>query len=136
MRKEKESSDAPLFSTARFDEDSILIYPTFIAAAVVMYAAGLGYFALIPALFLAMIFAVEASERVRLESPQRAQLLGAKCKVIKRVSHGERGVVKIMDNSGRARWELWSAECDSLLEEGSPARVKGVRGMFLEIEPL
>ena len=136
MQKEKGSSGAPVFSTARFDEDSIIIYPLFIAMTVVMYAIGFRYLAVIPALVLAMIFAVEASERIRVESPQPKQLVGAKCTVMKQVSYGERGVVKIIDRWGRAQWELWSAECNSLLEEGSRARVKGINGMFLQIEPL
>jgi membrane protein implicated in regulation of membrane protease activity len=136
MQKEKASPDAPLFSTARFDEDSIIIYPLFIAITVVMYISGFSYFSIIPAFVLGMIFAVEASERVRLETLQSTQLIGAKCTVMKQVSYGERGVVKIMDNAGTPQWELWSAESNSSIEEGSTACVKGIRGMFLQIEPL
>jgi membrane protein implicated in regulation of membrane protease activity len=136
MQEGKASRDAPLFSTARFDEDSIIIYPLFIAITAVMYLSGFGYFAVIPALVLAMIFAVEASERIRAESLQPTQLVGSKCTVMKQVSYGQRGVVKIIDRGGGAQWELWSAECNSLLEEGSTACVKGIRGMFLQIEPL
>jgi membrane protein implicated in regulation of membrane protease activity len=136
LRKEKDSSDAPLFSSARFDQDSIIIYPLFSAVTVVMYLTGFGYFAMIPALVLAMIFLIEASENIRAESLQEKQLVGAKCEVMKQVSYGERGVVKIMNRWGTAQWELWSAESNSSLEEGSLACVKGIRGMFLQIEPL
>jgi membrane protein implicated in regulation of membrane protease activity len=132
----EESSSAPLFSSARFDQDSIVIYPLFSATAIVMYLFGFGYFAAIPATLLVMIFVVEASERVRAERLQERQLVGAKCRVVRQISRSKRGVVEIVDTWGMPQWELWSAESDLPLEEGAFARVKGKRGMFLEIEPL
>lgn len=138
MQKESDSShlSAPLFSSARFDEDSIIIYPLLIAITAGLYFSGFTYFAIIPAVVLLMIFVVEASERVILVSYRRVQIVGNKCMVMKRVSYGEKGVVKIIDNTGMAQWELWSAESNYPFEEGSIARVKKINGLFLQIEPL
>jgi membrane protein implicated in regulation of membrane protease activity len=138
MRKESESphSSAPIFSSARFDEDSIIVYPLLTIVTAGLYFSGFPYFALIPALLLAMIFAVEISERVILVPLKKVQVLGNKCMVMKRVSYGEKGVVKIVDNAGISQWELWSAESNYDFEEGSIARVKKVDGLYLQIEPL
>jgi membrane protein implicated in regulation of membrane protease activity len=139
MQKESEllqHSNAPVFSSARFDEDSIIVYPLLIITTAGLYFGGFPYFALIPALVLVMIFVVEVSERVILVPLKKAQILGNKCMVMKRVSYGEKGVVKIIDNTGISQWELWSAESNYDFEEGSIARVKNVDGLFLQIEPL
>ena len=139
MQKESESfqhSSAPMFSSARFDEDSIIVYPLLIVATAGLYFSGFEYFALIPALVLVMIFAIEVSERVILVPLKKVQILGNRCMVMKRVSYGEKGVVKIIDNAGISRWELWSAQSNYDFKEGSLARVKEVDGLFLQIEPL
>lgn len=139
MQKESESfqhSNAPILSSARFDEDSIIVYPLLSIVTAGLYFSGFEYFALIPASVLVMIFVVEASERVILVPLKKAQVLGNRCMVMKRVSYGENGVVKIIDNSGVSQWELWSAHSNYDFEEGSIARVKKVDGLFLQIEPL
>jgi membrane protein implicated in regulation of membrane protease activity len=136
MRKGGSGSEAPLFSSARFDQDTLIIYPLFSATVVVMYLLGFGFFSIVPALVLAAIFVIEGSERVLEESLQERQLVGAQCRVMRHVSRGESGVVEILDRSGAAQWELWSAESDTTLDEGSLARVRGTRGIFLQIEPL
>ena len=138
MRKESESSShlsAPLFSSARFDEDSIIIYPLLIAITAGLCLSGFAYFAIVPAALTLLIFVVEASERVILVSHPRVQIVGSKCMVIKPVCHGQKGVVKIIDNAGTDKWELWSAESNYAFEEGSIVRVKKINGLFLQIEP-
>ncbi len=139
MQKESESfqhSSAPIFSSARFDEDSIIVYPLLSIVTAGLYFSGYKYFALIPALILVMIFTIEVSERVILVPLKKVRVLGNKCVVMKRVSYGEKGVVKIIDNTGLPQWELWSAQSSYDFEEGSIAKVKEVDGLFLQIEPL
>jgi membrane protein implicated in regulation of membrane protease activity len=141
MQKERESSSyssAPIFSSARFDEDSAIIYPILILATAGLYFSGFRYFVLIPALVLVSIFAIEASERVTLVSSKKGVLIpGRKCVIVKRVSLGENGVVKVIDDAGTPQWELWSAQTTNHdFEEGSIARVKRIDGLFLQIEPL
>jgi hypothetical protein len=141
MQKETESSSsyssAPIFSSARFDEDSAIIYPILIIATAGLYFSGFRYFALIPALVLVSIFAIEASERVTLVSSKKVLIPGRKCVIVKRVSRGENGVVKVIDDVGTPQWELWSAQTANYdFEEGSIARVKRIDGLFLQIEHL
>ena len=131
------SRSAPLFSSARFDEDSIFIYPLLAVLAVALYLAGLGYFALVPVVAVVAIFSVEALERVYIDGAAlQREIVGEKCVVVKLVSREERGVVRLVGEDGAPEWELWSAESHIPLKEGSVARVRGRDGLFLLVEPV
>lgn len=130
------SRTAPLFSSARFDEDSIFIYPLLAIFAVVLYLTGPRYFALVPIVAIVAIFLIEALERVRLDPLSPPGIVGERCVVVRRVSREERGVVRLVGRGGVPKWELWSAESSLPLKEGSVARIKGKEGLFLVVEPV
>ncbi len=121
------------FTIARFDPDSWFIYGLLATMTIILYTIGLGYLAIAPAASICTIFGVEAQEVLHLEPREEKQLVGAKCSVVRQVSKAERGVVKL---AGTPEWELWSAESDIPIEEGSLALVSGIKGITLQIRPL
>jgi membrane protein implicated in regulation of membrane protease activity len=125
------------FTIARFEPDSMLIYATLVTMAVILYATGFSYIAIMPVVTLGTILTVESLETIRLEHPPTRQLLGKRCRVLRQISKAEKGVVKIADPQGRDSWELWSAESTASLQEGSTALITGMRGgMILEVQPI
>jgi membrane protein implicated in regulation of membrane protease activity len=124
------------FNIARFDPDSWFIYGLLATVALVLYAFGYAYFALVPVGAICGIFAVEASEVIHLDYPEERRLVGAKCAVVRQISKTERGVVRLANSMGNLDWETWSAESDCSFEEGNVALVSGIRGITLQVEPL
>ena len=129
-------NDSPFFTLSRFEPDTWLIYGLLIFMTVVLYEIGFSFLAIMPLTVIAIIFIVEAMEVLHLDYPRKKQPVGARCKVIRQISRAERGVVRILYADGMTDWELWSAESNCLLEEGSDARVTGIRSIILQVEPL
>ena len=80
------------------------------------------------------LFAIKSAEMIHLEKAEQRQLIGAECLVTKRISKTDRGIVRVYDSSlGKFTPELWSAESDSVIEEGTVARVLDVRSIILRV---
>lgn len=64
------------------------------------------------------------------------KIVGQKCLVIKRISKGERGIVRIYKESGDLDPELWSAEGEkgTEIEENRIAKIVGIRSIIVPIE--
>lgn len=123
------------FTIARFDPDSWFVYGGLAATAIVLYLIGFPYIAIVPVAAILGIFGVEAFEVIHLDYPEKGEIVGTECFVLRQVSKTERGVVWL-GNTQQPKWELWSAESDQFFEKGSVARVSGIKGLTLQIEPL
>jgi membrane protein implicated in regulation of membrane protease activity len=120
---------------ARFDPDSWFTYGAFAATAIVLYAIGFAYLAVVPIVAILGIFGIEASEIIHLDYPDDREIVGVECYVIRQISKTEKGVVQL-GKSEHQKWELWSAESEHSFEKGSLARVSAINGLTLQIEPL
>ena len=83
-----------------------------------------------------IIFLVESMEMIHLGTVTPRQILGSKCLIIKRVAgRADRGIVKVYEEkNGVLNPESWSAESDSVIEEGKVAVVRGMRSIILLVE--
>lgn len=82
-----------------------------------------------------MILFVKSMETIQLKQPDRGFTVGKKCKVIKKVSKSETGVVKLLSDRGMVESETWSAELadGDVLEEGKFGKVVARKSLFLII---
>jgi membrane protein implicated in regulation of membrane protease activity len=133
---EQQSKNVPFLSLARFGPGSIAILMLLALAAILLSFFALGYLALMFAVAFGIIFGVKSIEVLQLSSPEEKSFIGMKCCVIKSVSKGERGVVKVLNLDGTASAELWSAESDHSIAEGAFAVITGIRSIILTIEPI
>jgi membrane protein implicated in regulation of membrane protease activity len=122
------------FSIARFGPDSIFLISAFAVATVLLFEFGLRYAALVTLAAVFAVFGLESAEMIQLDKVRERNLVGVDCLVTKKISKGERGFVKVYDQeAGRFGSEIWSAESSTLLEEGSIARVVGVKSIILRV---
>jgi membrane protein implicated in regulation of membrane protease activity len=121
------------FTIARFGPDSVGILGGLGAAAFLLYYYNLDLLSVAVALCFAVVFAAESSEVIDLGHVSRSTYVGGKCLVVRKISRGERGVVKVMKSDGEFSSELWSAESDSLVEQGTIARVVGIESIILQV---
>ena len=124
------------FTIARFGPDSFVVLGGLALASFVLYEYGFIFPAVMSACVFAIIFLVESAEIIRLATYKPRQILGSRCLVIKRVGgRADRGIVKVYgEANGELNPELWSAESDSVIEEGTIAVVRGMRSIILIVE--
>ena len=82
------------------------------------------------------MFGVKSMEIIRLSRPEKRQLVGRRCYVVKRVERGRAGIVRVYDQNGRLEPELWSAESRQTIVEGQKAEVTQVRSIVLLVKPV
>jgi membrane protein implicated in regulation of membrane protease activity len=127
---------APLFSTVRFGPGTITILVLIALTATVFYISGLQYFAIISGAADGAICGVKSMEIIRLSKPEKRQLAGRKCYVVKRVERGRMGIVRLYGQNGRLEPELWSAESRQTITEGETAEVMEIRSIVLLVKPV
>lgn len=131
-------------SFARFGVGSIFLLSILAGLSILLFLLKLDYFAIVMALTAVVIFAVKSLERIQVARPEERKLVGQTCLVIKQVTKAEKGIVKIFKDDGSLDYELWSAELHPTqiilkhigIPENEIARVVGIRGITLVIEPL
>jgi membrane protein implicated in regulation of membrane protease activity len=106
----------------------------FAVVTVLLFEFGLRYAALVTLSAVFVLFGLESAEMIQLDSVKERKLVGVDCLVTKKISKGERGLVRIYDQEvGRFSSEVWSAESSAPLEEGAIARVVGMRSIILRV---
>ncbi len=124
------------FTFARFGPDTIFIFALLTLGTLALCEYGLFYLAASTCGTLFAIFAAESVEVIHQSRPQQKKIVGARCLIVRSVSLGSRGVVKLYEKQGKLDPEFWSGESDCLLEEGATAMVVGSNGIILQIAPL
>jgi membrane protein implicated in regulation of membrane protease activity len=127
---------ASLFSIVRFGPGAITILVLIALTTIVFYKSGLQYFAIVSGAAGATIFGVKSMEIIRLSHPEKRQLIGRRCYVVKRVERGRMGIVRVYGQNGRLEPELWSAESSQTISEGQTAEVMEIRSIVLLIKPV
>jgi membrane protein implicated in regulation of membrane protease activity len=127
---------ASLFSTVRFGPGAITILLLIALTTIVFYKSGLQYFTIVSGAAGATIFGVKSMEIIRLPHPEKRQLIGRRCYVVKRVDGGSMGIVRVYSQDGRLEPELWSAESSQTISEGQTAEVMEIRSIVLLIKPV
>jgi membrane protein implicated in regulation of membrane protease activity len=133
---EGEPHYASLLSTARFGPGAITILVLIALTTIVFYISGLQYFAIFSGAAGVTIFGVKSMEIIRLSHPEKRQLIGSRCYVVKRVERGRMGIVRVYGQNGRLEPELWSAESSQTITEGHTAEVMEIRSIVLLIKPI
>ena len=133
---EREPHYASLLSTVRFGPGTITILVLIALTTTVFYISGLRYFAIISGAAGAGVFGVKSMEIIRVSHPEKRQLVGRKCYVVKRVEKGRMGIVRVYGQNGRLEPELWSAESRQTIAEGQTAEVMEIRSIVLLIKPV
>lgn len=122
------------FTLSRFGPGAIFLIGILAIATFVLFEYRLMIAAASTGIAAVALFAIKSAEMIHLEKAEQRQLIGAECLVTKRISKTERGIVRIYDSSlGKFTPELWSAESDSVIEEGTVARVLDVRSIILRV---
>jgi hypothetical protein len=103
-----------------------------------LYAFGYAIFALIPVILVALTVLTNSLVIFQPRKPDQRLIVGGKCHVVRNISRAQRGVVKVYKQDGNFDHELWSAESANgeIIEEGRDAKVVGIRGIILQVEPL
>jgi hypothetical protein len=102
---------ARFFTIARFEPDSILVYSLIAFAGVGIYEEGFRYLAFVPFFAFILLLLVECFEEIEIHHPAKTSVVGSRCIVVNSISKSNRGVVKLMEESGTLKeWELWSAD--------------------------
>jgi membrane protein implicated in regulation of membrane protease activity len=133
---DREPRYASLFSTVRFGPGTITIPVLIALMTIVFYISGLRYFTIVSGAAGATLCGVKSMEIIRLSHPEKRQLIGRKCYVVRRVERGHMGIVRVYDQNGRLEPELWSAESRQTITEGQAADVVGIRSIVLLIKPV
>ena len=128
----------PFFGYRRFGPGRLLRIFLLVLMSFFLYAFGYAIFAIIPVILA--IFTVLTNSLVVFQprKPDQRLIVGGKCHVIRNISRAQRGVVKVYKQDGNFDHELWSAESANgvMIEEGRDAKVVGIRGIILQVEPL
>jgi len=125
--------EASLFSLVRFGPGAITILSFITIMAILFYVLGQRTFALLLSGLAVLFFAVKSMERIQLPRTEEKKLIGEMCLVVKAVRRGQQGVVRVLRHDGTMESELWSAESEDEVEEGTKARVIGMRSIVLLI---
>jgi hypothetical protein len=128
--------NASFFSVARFGPGAIIIFALLLLFAALLYFIGYRYLAIGPiavALIIFLVLSVQIIDEAKLER----KIVGQKCLVIKKISKGDRGIVKVYKEDGDLDHELWSAEGlnGAEIQANSVARIAGIRSIILLVEP-
>jgi membrane protein implicated in regulation of membrane protease activity len=126
---------APLLCKARFGPGALAILLTIAIIAVALYMSGLVLFAAISAAVGLLLLGIKSMEIIRLSRPERRELVGRKCVVVKDVRRGMMGAVRLYGSHGRIDPELWSAESERDILAGQDAEIIGVQSIILLITP-
>ncbi len=136
---------APFFSRARFGPGMIGVLSIMIILALTMaFYFRLYYLAIIPALAACGLFFVKYFETIQSGTIEPRKLIGHTCLIVKQISRGQRGVVKVYKSDNALDPELWSAELAEStkgtvvkIEPSQTATVVGMRGgIILLVEPV
>jgi membrane protein implicated in regulation of membrane protease activity len=127
---------ASLLSRVRFGPGIITMLISIAAATIVLYLAGHLYLVVISGSAGILIFGVKAMEIIQLSYPEKRELVGRKCLVVKSIERGKMGVVRVYNRGQILDAELWSAESDQEIPEGGTAVVTAVRNIVLLVKPL
>lgn len=132
----KKESNVRFFSLMRFGPGTVAILAILLVLALVMYFTHLAYLAILVGVVLVLIFFVKSIEVINPGLPEERKLVGSSCLVVKAVTKGTRGIVKLYRDNGELDPELWSAELaeGEEIPEGSNARVVAARGIILQVE--
>ena len=125
---------APWLSFARFGPGFIAVLSMITLATIALYVVGHPYLAFIAGIIGVNLFGVKSMEIIQLSRPEKRELIGQKCVVVKEIAKGRTGIVQVYGGNGRIDPELWSAESSLDLYEGQIGQVVGMRGIVLLIE--
>ena len=100
---------APLLSKVRFGPGILSILGFIAFMAVILYVLGHLYLGVAFGVIVALLLGVKSMEIIQLSRPERRQLVGRRCLVLKGVEKGKGGVARVYDRKGRLEPELWSA---------------------------
>ena len=133
----RSKNNVPFLSLARFGPGSILLLSILAIFAALLLYAHLEYLSITVVLATVVIFAVKSSETLQMGRPEQRNIIGQRCFIITKVTKQERGVVRVYEDGGNLNPELWSAETESeaWLDQNTFAKVIGMRGIVLLIEP-
>jgi membrane protein implicated in regulation of membrane protease activity len=123
-------------SKVRFGPGIIGILASIAAVTVGLYLTGQAYLAVVSAGADILILRVKGMEIIQLSRPEKQELVGRKCLVVKRIERGKMGVVRTYNRGQILDAELWSAESDQEIQEGRTAIVSGLRNIVLLVKPL
>jgi membrane protein implicated in regulation of membrane protease activity len=129
-------SYASFLSKARFGPGIIGILASIAAVTVGLYLTGHPYLAVVSGGADVLILGVKGMEIIQLSRPEKQELVGRKCLVVKRIERGKMGVVRIYNRGQILDAEFWSAESDQEIPEGRTAIVTGLRSIVLLVKPL
>ena len=103
-----------------------------------LYVFGYAIFAIIPVILVVFTVVTNSLVIFQPRKPDQRLIVGGKCHVIRSISRAQRGVVKVYKQDGNFDHELWSAESanGAMIEEGRDAKVVGIRGIILQVEPM
>jgi len=127
---------ASLISTVRFGPGALTILVLITLTTIVFYISGLQDFAIVSGATGVVMFCVKSMEIIRLSHPEKRQLIGKRCYVVKRVERGRMGIVRVYRQNDRLEPELWSAESRHTIAEGQTAEVVQVRSVVLLVKPV
>jgi membrane protein implicated in regulation of membrane protease activity len=123
------------FSIARFGPDTLFLLGALSVVTLFLFQLRFTYSAIVTFGAMGVIFAIESVEMIHLEPTREKRIVGAECLVIDKITRSERGIVRIYDLDDREFGsELWSAESDCVLEEGTIARVTGISSIILRVD--
>lgn len=136
MSSSKRGKNAPLLSKDRFEPDTIAVMIGLAVASLLLYAYGLKFFAIPPAIGVLSLFVVNSLEIIQTGHPDNSHPVGKKCLVVRRVMGNHRGIVKVYFDDSHLGSETWSAEStrSEVIEEGRTAKVVGMKSIILLVE--
>jgi membrane protein implicated in regulation of membrane protease activity len=126
---------ASFLSKVRFGPGIIGILVSIGCVAFLLYLTGHAYLAATTAGAGLLLVGVKAMEIIHLVSPEKKELVGRRCLVVKRIQKGNAGVVRVYADNGTLDPELWSAESGQEIGEGQNGVVIGIRSIILLVKP-
>jgi membrane protein implicated in regulation of membrane protease activity len=133
-RAETSHRPVPFLSRVRFGPGIIAVIVSIGFVAFLFYLTGHTYFAIMAAGAGLLLVGVKGMERIQLIRPEKRELVGRRCLVVKRIQKGYAGVVRVYTDYGKLDSELWSAESDQEIREGEKGAVIGIRGIILLVK--
>ena len=112
-RDETSHRSAPFLSRVRFGPGIIGVLIAIGCVTFLFYLTGHAYLAMATAGAGLLLVGVKAMEVIQLVKPEKKELIGRRCLVVKRIQKGNPGVVRVYTDDGRLDPELWSAESET-----------------------
>lgn len=134
-RDETSHRSAPFLSRVRFGPGIIGVLIAIGCVTFLFYLTGHAYLAMATAGAGLLLVGVKAMEVIQLVKPEKKELIGRRCLVVKRIQKGNPGVVRVYTDDGRLDPELWSAESEQEIREGQNGVVIETRSIVLLVKP-